>query len=78
MSRSVYAMDNARVGGHDPMKQPRTGPRRSVVVPVYNEVGTIAEAVRVGTGRESYNALWGRHDTCSLHIGLQACLATGT
>ena len=46
MSRSVLAMENSQIEGQDPMKQSRTGPRLSVVVPVYNEVGTIAEVVQ--------------------------------
>lgn len=46
MSRPLLAVDNPQVEGHDPMKQSRTGPCLSVVIPVYNEVGTIAEVVR--------------------------------
>ncbi|MBZ5612972.1 MAG: glycosyltransferase family 2 protein [Acidobacteriia bacterium] len=45
MSRSPLAVDNPQVEGLDRAK-PRTGPRLSVVIPVYNEVGTIAEVVR--------------------------------
>jgi len=46
MSRPAPAVDKPQVDGRDPMKQWPTGPRLSAVVPVYNEVGTIAEVVR--------------------------------
>jgi glycosyltransferase involved in cell wall biosynthesis len=46
MSRSLLAVDSPQIEGQVPMNQAQAGPRLSVVVPVYNEVGTIAEVVR--------------------------------
>ena len=46
MSRPLLVVDSLQAAGLSGMEQSQTEPRLSVVIPVYNEVGTIAEVIR--------------------------------